>query len=81
VAQRLLKANKDLPQFQNKDWTITVVDDDSHCNAFVLPCGSVFVFSGLLKLCESDDELAVILGHEMAHAVMGHGVSLHFIQY
>jgi Zn-dependent protease with chaperone function len=33
------------------------------------------VFSGLLKLCETDDELAVILGHEMAHAVMGHGVN------
>lgn len=33
------------------------------------------MFTGLLKVCNSDDELGVILGHEMAHAVMGHGVS------
>jgi hypothetical protein len=37
VAQRLLRANKDLHQFSDKNWTITVVDDEDQCNAFVLP--------------------------------------------
>ncbi|ODM98402.1 Metalloendopeptidase OMA1, mitochondrial [Orchesella cincta] len=73
VAQQLLNANQDLSQIHDLEWTVTVVEDDSQMNAFVLPCGSIFVFSGLLKLCDSDDQLGIILGHEMAHAVMGHG--------
>merc|ERR1712107_660960 len=41
-------------------------------NAFVLPSGNIFVFSGMLDLCKNDDQLAVVLGHEMAHSVIGH---------
>lgn len=37
VAQRLLKANQDLPQIRDKEWSITVVDEDHQANAFVLP--------------------------------------------
>ena len=36
VANRILKANRDLEQLHGKDWTITVVQDDTK-NAFVLP--------------------------------------------
>ncbi len=36
VANRLLKANKDLPQIYTKNWTVTVLEDPSF-NAFVLP--------------------------------------------
>ncbi|CAL8098931.1 unnamed protein product [Orchesella dallaii] len=83
VAQHLLNANQDLPQIYDMEWTVTVVEDDTQMNAFVLPCGSIFVFSGLLKLCDSDDQLGIILGHEMAHAVMGHGAEkasfMHFM--
>ena len=41
-------------------------------NAFVLPGGNIFVFQGMLDLCQNDDQLAVILGHEMSHAILGH---------
>ncbi len=37
VAQRLLKANQDLPHIRGKEWSITVIDEDEHANAFVLP--------------------------------------------
>jgi len=72
VVNRLLKANTDLPQVYTKKWTITVLDDPNSINAFVLPNGNIFVFSGMLALCTSDDELGIILGHEMAHSLLGH---------
>jgi predicted Zn-dependent protease len=41
-------------------------------NAFVIPGGKVFVFSGLLPIAKNDDGLATILGHEIAHNVARH---------
>lgn len=40
--------------------------------------GHIFVFTGLIKNMENIDQLAIIIGHEMAHAVMGHAVSQPF---
>ena len=71
VANRLLAGNRDLRQIYDKQWTITVVDQPVR-NAFVLPSGNIFVFRGMLDLCENDDQLGIILGHEMAHTVLGH---------
>ena len=36
--------------------------------------GQIVVYTGLLEMMKTDDMLAVILGHEMAHAIMGHMV-------
>jgi len=41
----------------------------------VFQTGNIFVFTGMLATCNSEDELGVILGHEMAHALLGHAVS------
>ncbi len=46
---------------------------DKEVNAFCMPGGKIVVYDGLLRLVESDDELAVVLGHEVAHAVAKHG--------
>jgi predicted Zn-dependent protease len=43
------------------------------CNAFVIPGGKVFVFSGILPIARNDDGLAAILGHEIAHNLARHG--------
>jgi predicted Zn-dependent protease len=44
-------------------------------NAFALPGGFIFVTRSLVELCERDrDELAFILGHEMAHVIRGHAI-------
>lgn len=41
-------------------------------NAFVLPGGKVFVHSGILNVCRSEDALAAVLGHEVAHNTASH---------
>ncbi|MCJ1465620.1 hypothetical protein MMC07_004239 [Pseudocyphellaria aurata] len=55
----------------DQDWEVVVVDDET-VNAFAIPGGKVFVFSGLIAICENDDGLAAILGHEIAHNLSHH---------
>lgn len=72
VVDRLLKANWDIKEMKDKKWNVAVINSSEE-NAFVLPSGFVCVFSGMLTLCSTDDELGVILSHEIAHCIQGHG--------
>ena len=73
IVSRIL-ANNNTSEFDGFDWRLYVIDQPNTVNALCLPTGDIFVFTGLLKQCRNDDELAFILSHEMAHAVLGHGV-------
>jgi len=53
-------------------WEFFVIDKDV-ANAFVLPGGKVFVYTGILKYATDDAELATVMGHEVAHALLRHG--------
>jgi predicted Zn-dependent protease len=57
---------------QDMDWEFVVFESEA-LNAFALPGGKVGVYTGLLALTESDDELACIIGHEIAHVTSRHG--------
>ena len=54
------------------EWEERVVRD-AQVNAFCLPAGKIVVFTGLLAVATSEDQLASVLGHEMAHALAHHG--------
>jgi len=54
------------------DWEVFVINDDSIKNAFVIPGGKVFVFSGMLPICGDEDGLAAVMSHEIAHSVARH---------
>jgi predicted Zn-dependent protease len=53
------------------EWEFNVLASD-RVNAFCLPGGKVGVYTGLLQFVQSEDELATVLGHEMAHALAHH---------
>ncbi|KAK6519621.1 hypothetical protein TWF281_003444 [Arthrobotrys megalospora] len=53
------------------EWKATVIESDER-NAFVMPGGKVFVFTGMLPVCGNDDGLAAVLGHEIGHNVARH---------
>lgn len=57
------------------EYTFKVVKDDD-VNAFSVPGGFIYVNEGLLKDVQSDDELAAVLAHEIAHAAHRHLVTL-----
>lgn len=50
-----------------------VVFDSQQANAFALPGGRVGVFTGMLEITENEDQLATVLGHEVAHVNARHG--------
>jgi len=52
-------------------WEVHVIRDEQK-NAFVIPGGKVFVFTGILDVCKGEDGLAAVLGHEIAHNVAHH---------
>ena len=52
-------------------WEFNLVKNNE-INAFCMPGGKIVVYEGLMKLVSSDDELAVVIGHEVAHAVARH---------
>jgi predicted Zn-dependent protease len=53
------------------EWEANIARDDQ-VNAFCLPGGKIIVFTGILGVAENDDQVAVVLGHEMAHALAHH---------
>ncbi|XP_073213648.1 metalloendopeptidase OMA1, mitochondrial isoform X2 [Lepidochelys kempii] len=71
VIGHLSESNQDIPQVSEFKWVIHVVEEPG-INAFVLPNGQVFVFTGLLNAVSDIHQLSFILGHEIAHAVLGH---------
>nr|XP_033771665.1 metalloendopeptidase OMA1, mitochondrial isoform X2 [Geotrypetes seraphini] len=71
ILDTLIKFNRDIPEVSKMEWILHVVDK-SDINAYVLPNGHVFVFTGLLQAMEDIHQLSCILGHEIAHVVLEH---------
>lgn len=68
VATRIIDAT----ERSDIQWEVRLIDSPI-ANAFAIPGGKIFVFSGLLDVTKNDDGLAFILGHEVAHVVARHG--------
>lgn len=62
-------------------WELYIIQDDNTLNAFCAPGGYIYVYTGLIKFLDSEDELAGVLGHEMAHADRRHSTDQLTKQY
>ncbi len=72
VVQRVGKRIAAAAAQPNYKWQFFVIDKDV-LNAFCLPGGKVFVYKGLFRAVQNEDQLAVVIGHEVAHAIARHG--------
>ena len=70
VGSRIAKVSG-RPDFK---WRYHLVNNSKQANAFVLPGGKIFVYTGLFKYAANNAELAAVVGHEVAHALKSHGV-------
>jgi predicted Zn-dependent protease len=67
------KAHGKQAELKSFAWEFNVVDDAKTVNAFCMPGGKVVVFTGILNVTKNEDALAVVMGHEIAHALAQHG--------
>lgn len=53
-------------------WEVYIIQDDDTLNAFATPGGYLYFYTGLMKFLDSEDELAGVMAHEIAHAAERH---------
>lgn len=71
ATEKYLRASGLEHEISNFEWEFNLIKD-SQINAFCMPGGKIVVYEGLLSVARTPDELAVVLGHEIAHAVAKH---------
>lgn len=62
-------------------WVVKIIKDDKTLNAFCTPGGHIYVYTGLIKYLDSEDQLIGVLGHEIAHADERHSTEQLTKQY
>jgi beta-barrel assembly-enhancing protease len=55
-------------------WEVKIINDPKTLNAFCTPGGYIYVYTGLIKYLDSEDQLAGVMGHEIAHADKRHSM-------
>jgi len=73
VGENIAKATAKDYNTSNYKWEFNLVDNLKVANAFCLPGGKIFVYTGILKYMNSNSELAAVMGHEVGHALARHG--------
>jgi predicted Zn-dependent protease len=60
-------------QLSGFDWEFILIKDDQTVNAWCMPGGKVAFYTAILPICQDETGLAVVMGHEVAHAIANHG--------
>ncbi|MGB7450597.1 MAG: M48 family metallopeptidase [Lysobacterales bacterium] len=73
TGQLITEAIKMRPETANWEWSVVVIDDPEMVNAWCMAGGRMAIYTGLIeKLDPTDDELAQVMAHEIAHALAKH---------
>ncbi|MBK9014248.1 MAG: M48 family metalloprotease [Saprospiraceae bacterium] len=71
LTTQLLRSGK-VAHANEFDWKVNIIKDDKTLNAFAVPGGHLYVYTGLIQYLDSEDQLAGVMGHEIAHAAERH---------
>jgi predicted Zn-dependent protease len=72
-AETFMRENGMSRQIRNYQWEFNLIEDDDIVNAWCMPGGKVAFYTGILPICEDEAGIAVVMGHEVAHALANHG--------
>lgn len=72
AAERWLSANGYQGYLKDYKWEYNLVKDET-VNAWCMPGGKIVFYTGIMPICEDETGVAVVMGHEVAHALADHG--------
>jgi predicted Zn-dependent protease len=72
AAYKWLEKENALQHLEGYAWEYNLVQDNS-INAWCMPGGKIVVYTGILPVTQTEEGLAVVMGHEVAHALLNHG--------
>lgn len=73
AVEKFLKDNGHSKRLKDFEWQFTLIKNDTMANAWCMPGGKVAFYTGLLPATKDINGMAVVVGHEIAHAVARHG--------
>jgi predicted Zn-dependent protease len=71
-AEQFMKENGMENDLKNYSWEFKLIEDSATVNAFCMPGGKIAVYTGILPVTKDKTGLAVVIGHEVAHALANH---------
>ncbi len=72
ASERWLTANRYPGYLKDYKWEYSLVKDET-VNAWCMPGGKIVFYTGILPICQGETGIAVVMGHEVAHALADHG--------
>jgi predicted Zn-dependent protease len=72
AAERWLAANGQPGYLKDYKWEYNLVNDET-VNAWCMPGGKIVFYTGIMPICQGETGVAVVMGHEVAHALADHG--------
>lgn len=72
AAEEFMKDAARGEDIRNYRWEFSLIDDAKTANAWCMPGGKIAVYTGLLPITKDETGLAVVIGHEVAHAIARH---------
>lgn len=73
AAEEFLKEYGMISEVKNYQWEFNLIEDDKVVNAWCMPGGKIAVYTGILPITRDENGLAVVIAHEVAHALAKHG--------
>jgi predicted Zn-dependent protease len=72
AVERFMTQNNMADELEGYEWEFNLIEDEQ-LNAWCMPGGKVAFYTGILPVCQDEKGVAVVMGHEVAHAIANHG--------
>lgn len=73
AVEKYMRENGLEDQIKGFQWEFNLIEDDNTVNAWCMPGGKVAFYTGIMPLCKNEQGVAVVMSHEIAHAIAEHG--------
>lgn len=72
AVEQYMAQNNASAELEGFKWEFNLIDDPKMVNAWCMPGGKVAFYTGIMPICQNEAGVAVVMGHEVAHAVANH---------